>query len=283
MNILVYTHVPEGFLTLEATDGQIVDSGEFFKQREIYYGEGGLFEQTWSGFPTGRGDTSAELGGVSYSGIGGLDVAPPLSWIFEPNFLLSFPGESVHIMRYKDVHDRMETLYPYFLYDLFGKELDSLPVTDGENSYWLIPLIIGFDTRDVPWSVGNPYLRLVGYALVDSYNGDIQLLKTGDDFFTDMFASQYSEQFEPMPSWLEEQIRYPVELFNWKTEMYNIYHVTNVETFIQANEFYEIPRGLDTYYVEAKPPGFETNFLFGITLIRIEGFTRKKSCRIYGS
>ena len=269
---LVYTHVPDGFLTLEATDGQIVDSGEFFKQREIYYGEGGLFEQTWSGYPNSRDDqNSAELGGVSYSGLGGLDVSPPLSWIFEPNFLLSFPAESVHIMRYKDVHDRMETLYPYFLYDLFGKELDSLPVTDGENSYWLIPLIIGFDTRDVPWSVGNPYLRLVGYALVDSYNGDIQLLKTGDDFFSEMFASQYSEQFKPMPSWLEEQIRYPVELFNWKTEMYNIYHVTNVETFIQANEFYEIPRGLDTYYVEAKPPGFEQTEFLGLLSLELKG------------
>ncbi|MDH5697211.1 MAG: UPF0182 family protein [Nitrosopumilus sp.] len=268
---LVYTHVPDGFLTLEATDGQIVDSGEFFKQREIYYGEGGLFEQTWSGYPNSRGGNSAELGGASYSGLGGLDVSPPLSWIFEPNFLLSFPGESVHIMRYKDVHDRMEILYPYFLYDLFGKELDSLPVTDGENSYWLIPLIIGFDTGDVPWSVGNPYLRLVGYALVDSYNGDIQLLKTGDDFFTEMFASQYSEQFKPMPAWLEEQIRYPVELFNWKTEMYNIYHVTNVETFIQANEFYEIPRGLDTYYVEAKPPGFDQTEFVGLLSLELRG------------
>ncbi len=268
---LVYTHVPDGFLTLEATDGQIVDSSEFFKQREIYYGEGGLFEQTWSGYPNSRGENSAELGGVSYSGLGGLDVPPPLSWIFEPNFLLSFPGEPVHIMRYKDVHDRMEILYPYFLYDLFGKELDSLPVTDGENSYWLIPLIIGFDTGDVPWSVGNPYLRLVGYALVDSYNGDIQLLKTGDDFFTEMFASQYSEQFQPMPTWLEEQIRYPVELFNWKTEMYNIYHVTNVETFIQANEFYEIPRGLDTYYVEAKPPGFDQTEFVGLLSLELKG------------
>jgi len=38
---LVYTHVPNGFLTLEATDGQIVDSSEFFKQREIYYGSVG--------------------------------------------------------------------------------------------------------------------------------------------------------------------------------------------------------------------------------------------------
>jgi len=268
---LVYTHVPEGFLTLEATDGQIVDSSEFFKQREIYYGEGGLFAQTWSGYPNSRGSESAELGGVSYSGLGGLDVSPPLSWIFEPNFLLSFPGESVHIMRYKDVHDRMQTLYPYFLYDLFGKELDSLPVTDGENSYWLVPLIIGFDTRDVPWSVGNPYLRLVGYALVDSYDGDIQLLKTGDDFFTEMFASQYEEQFQPMPAWLEEQIRYPVELFNWKTEMYNVYHVTNVETFIQANEFYEIPRGLDTYYVEAKPPGFDQTEFLGLLSLELRG------------
>ena len=268
---LVYTHVPNGFLTLEATDGQIIDSGKFFKQREIYYGEGGLFEETWSAFPNSRGSTSAELGGASYEGGGGLDVSPPLSWIFEPNFLLSFPAESVHINRYKDVNDRMEILYPYFLYDLFGKELDSLPVTDGTNSYWLIPLIIGFDTNDVPWSVGNPYLRLVGYALVDSYNGDIQLLKTGDDFFSEMFASQYSEQFQPMPAWLEQQIRYPVELFNWKTEMYNIYHVTNAETFIQANEFYEIPRGLDTYYVEAKPPGFDQTEFLGLLSLELRG------------
>jgi len=268
---LVYTHVPNGFLTLEATSGQIVDSDKFFKQREIYYGEGGLFEETWSGYPTSRGSESAELGGVSYSGLGGLDVAPPLSWIFEPNFVLSFPTEPVHIMRYKDVHDRMEILYPYFLYNLFGQELDSIPVTDGTNSYWLIPLIIGFDTHDVPWSVGNPYLRLVGYALVDSYNGDIQLLQTGDDFFSEMFVSQYSDQFIPIPAWLEEQVRYPAELFNWKTEMYNIYHVTDVETFIQANEFYEIPRGLDTYYVEAKPPGFSETEFIGLLSLELRG------------
>jgi len=268
---LVYTHVPNGFLTLEATDGQIVDSSKFFKQRTIYYGEGGLFEQTWSGYPTSRGSESAELGGALYSGSGGIDISPPLSWAFEPNFLLSFPTEPVHVMRYKDVHERMKILYPYFLYDLFGKELDLIPVTDGENSYWLIPLIIGFDTGDIPWSVGNPFLRLVGYALVDTYDGNIQLLTTGDDFFSKMFASQYSEQIISIPTWLEEQVRYPVELFNWKTEMYNIYHVTDVETFIQANEFYEIPRGLDTYYVEAKPPGFEQTEFIGLLSLELKG------------
>ncbi|NIP61347.1 MAG: hypothetical protein GWN01_04875 [Nitrosopumilaceae archaeon] len=267
----VYTHVPNGFLTLEATGGQITDSSQFFEQRKIYYGEGGLLEQTWSGYPTGRGDNSAEIGGAFYAGKGGIEVGPPISWIFEPNFLLSFPTESVHILRYKDIHDRMELLYPYFLYDLFGRELDTLPVTDGENSYWLVPLIAGFDTNDVPWSVGNPYLRLVGYALINTYDGDITLLKTGDDFFADMFVSQYSEHFEEMPQWLDKQARYPVELFNWKTEMYNIYHVTDVEIFIQSNEFYEIPRGLNTYYIEAKPPGFDETKYLGLLSLELRG------------
>ncbi len=268
---LVYTHVPNGFLTLDATGGQIVDSSEIFKQREIYYGEGGLFEDNWSAYPLSRGDVSAELGGVFYDGDGGIDVSPPLSWTFEPNFLLSYPTDSIHIMRFKDIHERMEILYPYFLYDLFGKELDSLPVTDGENTYWLVPLIIGFDTSGVPWSVGNPYLRLVGFALVDTQDGNIQLMKTGDDFFTEMFLEQYSERFIPIPDWLEEQTRYPSELFSWKTEMYNIYHVTDVETFIQANEFYEIPVGLDTYYIESKPPEFETTEFVGLLSLELRG------------
>ena len=268
---LVYTHVPNGFLTLEATDGQIVDSSQFFEERQIYYGEGGLFSTTWSGYPTAR-ETSAELNQAFYDGEGGLEVSPPLSWIFEPNFLLSFPGESVHVMRYKDVNDRMQALYPYFIYDFGqGRELDTLPVTDGKETYWLVPLIVKLDTFDVPWSIGNPYLRLVGYALVDIQDGSIQLIKTGDDFFTEMFANQYSEQFQPMPNWLEEQIRYPVELFDWKTQMYNIYHVTDVETFIQANEFYEVPTGLETYHVEAKPPGFEQTEFISLLSLELKG------------
>ena len=269
---LVYTHVPNGYLTLEATDGQIVDSSQFFQEREIYYGEGGLFQTTtWSGFPADR-TTSAELNQAFYGGEGGLNISPPLSWIFEPNFLVSYPADSVHVMRYKDVNDRMELLYPYFIYDFNPRgELDILPVTDGTNSYWLVPLIIGFQTSNVPWSDDNPFLRLVGYGLVDTQDGDIQLLKTGDDFFSEMFAAQYSEQFQPMPDWLREQIRYPVELFDWKTHMYNTYHVTDVETFIQANEFYEVPTGLDTYYVEAKPPGFDETEFIGLLSLELKG------------
>lgn len=266
---LVYTHVPEGFLALEATSGQSVKNEDLFAQRKIYYGEGGLFHDTWSAYPTNRGDTTAEINKAQYSGTGGINVSPPLSWVFEPNFLLSYPSTPVHVMRYKDVYDRMETLYPYFLYDLFGQKLDIYPVTDGKSTYWLVPLIIGFDTHSVPWSMGNPYLRLVGFALVDTYNGNITLLKHGDDYFSKMLENQYGDKFQPIPSWLTEQVRYPQELFTWKTEMFNIYHVTDTSTFIQANSFFEIPDKLDAYYIEAKPPGFETKKFLGLLSLEL--------------
>ena len=267
---LVYTHVDNGFLTLNAHDGTIVDSNAFFKQRMIYYGEGGLFSETWAAYPQNR-LTSAELNNASYHGSGGIDVKPPISQLFEPNFFLSYPTEPIHIIRYRDVHDRMQLLYPYFQYDLFGKQLDILPVSDGQKTYWLVPLIVGFDTKNVPWSVSNPYLRLVGYALVDIYDGKVTLIKTGDDFFTNMFASQYGDQFIDMPSWLTKQLRYPEALFNWKVDMFNIYHVTDTSTFIQAKDFYEVPDGLGTYYVEEKPPGFDKATYIGLLSLELRG------------
>ena len=266
----VYTHVDNGFLTLDAHNGTIVDSSQFFKQRIIYYGEGGLFTDTWAAYPVGRTAT-AELNNASYSGTGGLDVSPPASQLFEPNFFLSYPTQPIHIMRYRDIHDRMQLLYPYFQYDLFGKQVASLPVVDGNKTYWLMPLIVGFDTKNVPWSVSNPYLRLVGYALIDTYNGNVTLIKTGNDFFTNMFYSQYKDKFIDTPQWLNKQLRYPEELFDWKVDMFNIYHVTDTSTFIQANNFYEVPDGVATYYVEAKPPGFDKPTYLGILSLELQG------------
>lgn len=74
----VYTHVPSGFLMLDGHEGLIVDPAKFFKQRRIYYGEGGLFKDPWAAFPVGRAE-SAEVGGYFYDGRGGVDVPPPLA------------------------------------------------------------------------------------------------------------------------------------------------------------------------------------------------------------
>jgi len=268
---LVYTHVPNGFLMLDAHNGSIINSDKFFDQRRIYYGEGGLLTDVWSAFPTNR-DVSDELGGYFYDGNGGITVSPPVSWMFEPNFLLSYPDRAIHIMRFKDVHDRMQLLYPYFEYDFGNRSVDVLPVTDGTNTYWLMPLIIRLDTAHVPWSADNPMYRLVGYALIDTYNGKPVLIIKGNDFFTNMFTSEYEDQItREIPAWLNNQLRYPEELFWWKVSMYNFYHVTDPSTFIVAKEFFEIPPELSPYYIYAKPPGFDEPEYLGLLSLELRG------------
>lgn len=273
----VYTHVPQGFLMLNAHNGTIVDSDNFFNERRVYYGEGvgSLFDTTWSAFPADR-TTSDEIDGYFYDGTGGITLSTPLSWLFEPNFLVSYPTEAIHLMRYKDVNDRMELLYPYFIYQFGNRELDILPVTDGEKTYWLMPLITRINTDYVPWGMSNDMFVLVGYALIDVKNGEHQIIMIGDDFFSNMFEEEYKDTVtREVPEWLREQIRYPEELFFWKINMYNIYHVTDITTFITGREFYEVPQGLTPYYVFAQPSGFEKPEFVGFISLELKAAAAK--------
>ncbi|MBS7606503.1 MAG: UPF0182 family protein [Candidatus Bathyarchaeia archaeon] len=267
----VYTHVPNGFLMLDAHTGRIVDASRFFPQRRIYYGEGGLFKETWVAYPVGR-TVSDEVGGYFYDGKGGVDVSPPLSWIFEPNFLLSYPAATMRVLRYRDIHERMRLLFPYFTYEIEGQRIDVWPVTDGKRTYWAMPLIIFLDASYVPWSDRNKFGRLVGYALINVYDGDIQLLVTGDDFFSQIFKAVYNGHVSTeIPDWLKTQLRYPEELFEWRVSMYNIFHVTSPATFIAAKEFYTIPKGIDTYYILAQPHKFENLEFIGLLSLELRG------------
>ncbi len=267
----VYTHVPNGFLMLDAHTGRIVDAAKFFPQRRIYYGEGGLFRETWIAYPVGR-TVSDEVGGYFYDGNGGVDISPPLSWVFEPNFLLSYPTTTMRVLRYRDVFDRMQLLFPYFTYEIGGRRIDIWPVTDGKQTFWIMPLIAFFDAGKVPWSRGNYLGRLVGYALINIYHGDIQLIITGEDYFSQLFKTVYSEYVSTgVPEWLKTQIRYPEELFEWRISMYNFYHVTDPSTFIAAKEFYIVPSGLDTYYIIAQPHGFKELEFVGILSLELRG------------
>jgi len=268
---LVYTHVPNGFLMLNAHSGDIANSDNFFQQRRIYYGEGGLIGEVWSAFPADR-EVSDELGEFFYNGNGGVTITPPISWIFESNFLLSYPDKAIHVMRYKDIHERMSLLYPYFEYHFGNRNVDVLPVTDGSNTYWLMPLLVKLDTSNVPWSANNPMYRLIGYAMLDTFDGTPTVMIKGDDFFTNMFVDGYQEHVtREIPAWLHSQLRFPEEFFWWKVNMYNFYHVTDVATFIGAREFFEIPVELSTYYIFAKPPGFDKTTYLGLLSLELRG------------
>jgi hypothetical protein len=268
---MFYTHVPEGFLLLEGREGRIEDTSTFFQQREIYYGEGGLLDETWAAYPLGSG-RSTEVGDSLYRGDGGVDMPPPLSWIFDSTFLVSFPDDTIHALRYRDVYARMQLLFPYFIYNFGDQPVDMYPVTDGENTYWLMPLIVGLDGGNIPWSIDTPFLRHVGYARIDAYDGSIEIIVLGNDFFSELFKTSYRDYITTdIPDWLRDQTRYPEELFEWRISMYNKYHVTDPETFIVSSEFFEIPPDLDTYFIIAKPPLFEEPEFLGLLSLQLRG------------
>ncbi|AIF84024.1 hypothetical protein NTE_01966 [Candidatus Nitrososphaera evergladensis SR1] len=289
---LVYTHAIPGFKMLEADTGNIVSESKFFPQERIYYGESGdegLFSRSWSAYPVGR-TTSDEISQFFYNGTGGIDVSPPISWMFEPNFMLSYPDTPIHIMRYKDIHDRMDLLYPYFVYDFAFSNDDTvapifhkvgvLPVTDGKNTYWLMPLVAALDTSHVPW--GSPFmLKLVGYSLIDTYNGDVKIIVTGNDKFSDIFYDQYKGlgATRDVPHWLDQQIRYPEEMFIWKIAKFNRYHVTDPKAFIEARQFYDIPKDgskdIPPYYIMTKPQGFDSPQFVGFQSLELSGSSTK--------
>ena len=270
---LVYTHVPQGFLMLDAHGGDVVDSSKFFTQRRIYYGEGGVRSlfNTWAAVIMGK-ETPDEIGGYRYLGSGGLKIGPPLTWLYDITFLLSYPDREITLLRYRDVYERIQLLLPYFTYMWKNDFVDMFPVTDGSNTYYMMPLIVTLDTEKVPWSRGNPYVRFLGVALVDVYDGKLQIILLGKDFFTELFEKTYGEFVtRSVPPWLEKQLRYPAELFEYQVSRFSIYHVSDPATFIQAREFYEIPPGLEVYFVEAKVPYLNSSEFIGILSLELRG------------
>jgi uncharacterized protein len=271
---LVYTHIPQGFLMLNAHTGEVVDSSTYFKQRRIYYGEGGdrsLFELTWAAIIEGR-DRSDEIDNTRYVGRGGITVSPPLTWVYDVTFFLSFPDRPIHLLRYRDVHERVGLVMPYFAYTFDSLIVDMFPVTDGERSYWLMPLIAMLPTERLPWSNGNSFARLTGFALIDAYDGSFQFILTGDDFFTQLFETVYMGYVtRDVPAWLRNQLRYPAELFSYRVRMFNIYHVREPAVFIQAREFYEVPAGLEVYYVITRLPNSSEPEFLGLLSLEVRG------------
>jgi hypothetical protein len=190
-------------------------------------------------------------------------------------------------MRYKDIHDRMELLYPYFVYEFgFGstptnpqlKEVEAFPVTDGTNTYWLMPLVVAINTSNVPWSSAAPpsfMLQLVGYSLIDAYDGTVQIIVTGDDYFSEMFLDQYADigATREVPEWLAGQIRYPQEMFIWQVSKFNTYHVTDPGKYIETEDFYAVADKASEFapiYAFAKPPGFEDPEFVGFQLLQLD-------------
>ncbi len=44
-----------------------------------------------------------------------------------------------------------------------------------------------------------------------------------------------------MPEFLKAHIRYPTDLFNIQTQMYNVYHMTDPKVFYNQEDYWAVP------------------------------------------
>jgi len=103
--------------------------------------------------------------------------------------------------------------------------------------------------------------------VIDAYNGSLTfyvadsedpLLKTYASIFPQLFTSM-----EQMPDWLRAHIRYPEDLFRVQANLYQTYHMRDVNVFYNKEDLWQVPfenfagntQPVEPYYVILQLPG----------------------------
>jgi len=122
-----------------------------------------------------------------------------------------------------------------------------------------------------------PILRFLGINLVDVVSGEMTFyqnptLDTSNDPtypLWKIYVDQYN--WQATPPWLEEQLRYPEDLFELQLEANYIYHVQNSVSWRRADDFHERPEDGDLFYIESDlGDGIE---YVGLDLVEYKGLT----------
>ncbi|MHA1235154.1 MAG: UPF0182 family protein [Promethearchaeota archaeon] len=122
-----------------------------------------------------------------------------------------------------------------------------------------------------------PILRFLGVSLVDVVSGEMTFYQnptldtSGDPTYPlwKIYVDQYN--WESTPAWLDEQLRYPEDLFELQLEANYIYHVENSVSWRRADDFHERPEDGDLFYIESDlGDGIE---YVGLDLVEYKGLT----------
>lgn len=242
------------------------------KRPEIYYGlksldfliaRSGMEEFNYPG-PDGPVYTH-------YEGKGGVVLSSFFrrliyAWQFmDINILISGEIKPDSLIQYRrTVQERFSAVTPFLMPD---REAYSV-AADG-RLFWIQDAYTVTDRY--PYS--TPYQRKFNYirnsvkAVVDAYHGSIDyyvfdpkdpIIRTYQAIFPGLFKSK-----DELPGFLQEHIRYPLDLFSVQTEMLLQYHMEDPVVFYNKEDQWAIPvqtsfgksQPLKPYYIVARLPG----------------------------
>jgi uncharacterized protein len=176
----------------------------------------------------------------------------------------------------RNIKSRVQKIMPYLTYDN-----DPYVVVGDGKLYWVIDAYTTSDKYPYsePYTADSSvnYIRNSVKVVVDAYNGDVDFyIVDEEDPIALTFQSIYPKLFKglsEMPETLKSHLRYPNTMFQVQAEIYQRYHMTNVNVFYQdedlwqiANEIYGTEEKAMTpnYYILSLPGEFMEEFVNSI-------------------
>ncbi len=263
---ILYTHA-EGASALDANSatGEFLTAGQFLSifgvnaNFPIYYGESppSGFIDGFEGFVLVDTNIAPETGVYSFEGtpdyvLTGAELAlKKLIWSIEDfSFTwLAFSEPSANLLMHRDIQDRVRAILLPFMYSdqdpyLVFNRLD-------RQAYYCVPVFSGYPMQ--LQYAQSAYLRLLGFAVINCANGDITWVRNPNANPAEFFIESLYENWYPwvdVPTWLEDQLRYPEDLIDYQLAVNFYYHVTDPWVWRNYSDFFEKPQSQpDIHYV----------------------------------
>lgn len=241
---------------------------------EIYYGESTgdyvFVDTTEREFNYPSGDQNVF---TNYEGTGGVILDSYLKRLAfalrlsDTNMLLSqeFTNQS-RVMLYRNIGERVRRVAPFLRYD----EDPYLVIGEAGSLYWIQDAYTVSNRFPYAEPIENiNYIRNSVKVVIDAYNGSMTfyiadaedpLIQTYADIFPALFTSM-----DQMPDWLRAHIRYPEGLFRIQANLYETYHMRDINVFYNKEDLWQVPlenfsgnsQPVEPYYVILQLPGEE--------------------------
>jgi hypothetical protein len=295
----LYDHI-EGFLALDTNTGELVDVSSIFNIDEnypIFFGESEserFLKQQESFGGLGAYDNSILLGTNWSGGI------PNNIYVYEgdPDGMLTgldafwytarlglwgyvFQGGEMPYLINRNVKNRVANILlpqlkvdhdPYLVFD-----------SNNEKMYYAVSIYTSIDIGSYSKS---PILRFLGISLIDVVSGEMEFYKnpsliesSSDPTYSTWKCYLDAYNWQNLPSWLSNQLRYPEDLFELQLEANYIYHVQDLKTWKRGDDFHERPENGDLFYIETDlGDGIE---YVGLDLVEYQGTEAKTLAGMY--
>ncbi|RZN34578.1 MAG: UPF0182 family protein [Methanosarcinales archaeon] len=241
---------------------------------QIYYGERDnefvLVNTRTEEFDYPKGDSNEY---IQYDGRGGVQLDTTMKKLLmairfmDIKILLSSDITlNSRIMFERNIKDRISKITPFLMLDR-----DPYITICNGRLVWIQDAYTV--TGNFPYSEKSGsvnYIRNSVKITVDAYDGDVTyyISDTADQdpiitTYARMFPDQF-KSFDQMPDELKKHVRYPEDLFQIQSNIYNTYHMSDVKVFYNKEDAWQIPREVygtsqqvqvDPYYIIMKLPG----------------------------